>query len=778
MWVLSKFRQNISIFLLLLIFAIGFFYRIYNLGTDLPGLYNDELYFFLSAYAQLFHIGYLLVPGYNISNFILYSINGYIPSIIIFHTTPFAARFPVAIYGSMIVFPLFLVAYELFNNKSVAFISCFFWAISPSAVVTSRVGYGVEIFPLFLFLFFLYFWIRFNKNRKLRYLAFSLIVFTLSLIFSSVGTWSLIPMTGLILYTTLAKLFNKTIFRKNEKITYAGYTAAFFVSLSLIWIGLLYQTHIYLLMGIRERIYIVPQNFLLISQPFPKSIFEFFIRLGYAFAPWKTFWFSEFSSSGLYYGSPVLVPSMLLFMLPFFYVSLIYIPYFYRKNNQVKHAYYILIGLMLFGVVQPVFNITNPYYNFEPSEGIFALPSYCILSAFPFYLLLKWCLKSGILNHRLNIKFIDRPINLNLSYKKKWIPTIILVCLVIFAGINIANFSMDLYSSSNTNYEDNNYTSLNYMFYGWDHATNFLLENNLLNETIYYTPGKEGFNNLTNINNFNYWFYHQNFPLYWLYVYSGGRIKSIRPLYTGILPQVQGTSAIVLSQNSSYSNLLTANGINNTILYTVFRQNGRPAIQVIQINDMISVTDEKKLLQYNIFCQDNINKCEKFNISSLQSIGSEFTVSTKFSIPYGSLKPGEKYTIIGSETPTFALGMFPQNIYFRGVSNTTFVPIGTLYSNFGNYSVPNTWQRLYGSTPLHYNTTYLLTMTFENGIMDLYLNDTIIGSYKLNYPLYPLSPPIVYIDYNINATIGQVGIWNQTLNLGEIWFLNYNSFHP
>ena len=147
----TKSVKKITLICLLLTFFIGFAYRVYNLGTNLPGLYNDELDFLLSAYAQLYHIGSLTVPGYNLSNFVFYTINGYIPSILVFHANPFSARFPVAFYGSLMVFPIYLIASELFKNKKIALISSFFWDISPSAVITSRVGYGVEIFPVFIY---------------------------------------------------------------------------------------------------------------------------------------------------------------------------------------------------------------------------------------------------------------------------------------------------------------------------------------------------------------------------------------------------------------------------------------------------------------------------------------------------------------------------------------------------------------------------------------------------------------------------------------------------
>ena len=131
--------KSIITMVLLLIFAIAFAYRIVNLETDLPSLYNNELYILLSAYAQLYGIGYLTINGYNIIDFSFYTINGYIPSMILFYLTPLSGRLLVALYGSFIVFPIYLLTNELIRNKNIAFVSTIFWTISPSAVVTSWV---------------------------------------------------------------------------------------------------------------------------------------------------------------------------------------------------------------------------------------------------------------------------------------------------------------------------------------------------------------------------------------------------------------------------------------------------------------------------------------------------------------------------------------------------------------------------------------------------------------------------------------------------------------
>ena len=84
-----------TIFILFFIFFIGLLYRIVNLGTNLPGLYNDELYFLLSAYSQVHNIGYLTVSNQAFLGIVYNIMNLYIPSILLFHANPFSARFPI-----------------------------------------------------------------------------------------------------------------------------------------------------------------------------------------------------------------------------------------------------------------------------------------------------------------------------------------------------------------------------------------------------------------------------------------------------------------------------------------------------------------------------------------------------------------------------------------------------------------------------------------------------------------------------------------------------------
>ena len=281
---------------------------------------------------------------------------------------------------------------------------------------------------------------------------------------------------------------------------------------------------------------------------------------------------------------------------------------------------------------------------------------------------------------------------------------------------------------------------------------------------------------MTNAANFNYWFYHQNFPLYWLYTYSGGKINSIHPLYSGSLPPVPRSKEIVLSQNASYTNLLSANGFNYSVLHTVYRADGLPAIEIIQISDSLNISQKMQVDQSLIFQKSNISHYDELNVSALQNLSNEMSVMVKFSFKNGLPEPGKGYNLIQSDTPTFSLAIWPPPIFFHGDSNASFVPVGAIYTDFGNYSRPYTWQRLYGHQMISAGVNYTLTMTFDKGTMLLYLNSTIIGEFVLHYPLYPPSSLVLLdsITGNTSAYISFASVWNTTLSPSEVGFLSYN----
>jgi hypothetical protein len=223
------------------------------------------------------------------------------------------------------------------------------------------------------------------------------------------------------------------------------------------------------------------------------------------------------------------------------------------------------------------------------------------------------------------------------------------------------------------------------------------------------------------------------------------------------------------------NNLLSGNGINYTILFTVYKADNTSAIQFIQMNNVINDTERSNMIDSNLFCTTNVTGYKTHNISQLNQISQQFMASVKFSIPRGQVKDGVRYNLIGNYTPTFSLGIWSQNTFIHPASNSSFVLVGAIDTSFENYSAPNLWDRLFGYALLTNNTVYILTMTFLNRYMKLYLNSTLIEAYTLDYPLSPLNPPLIYMDYNINATIIDAGIWSIAFNAEEIGYMDYNS---
>ena len=580
----------------MVIFLISFIIRVYKLGSAYPGLYADELVGLLSAYMQYHHIvtpivsSGMIISTYNIRDFLYYSLTGYTMSIALFNATPFSARFPFALYGSLIIFPIYLIANKLFRNRYIGIISSFLWSISPSAVVTSMNGDGVEIFPLFFFLFFVYFWLEFLDRRRMMYLLPS-VAFAIPVVyFQTMMVWGLIPLISFIVFTSIPFLWLRIRERMGKgthlRGAYTGsiYAFSFLVSLIVIWASLSLGPSI--VGSSYFSTHIMSTAFLLTSEPLSRSIPEFFIRMGTILSPWKMFWFDEFTSVGLNYSSKVQVPMMMLFTLPFLYVSVFLLPALRRKYNEMLRAYCILIVTAILGILVSVFNLAVPTSDIEPSEAIFALPFLLILASFSIFYFFKimtyWYSIQRKEGHSNQTTRQYSRIHLG-RINKKYVALILVVVFFLFAEINVVSFTTDLYSNSIEYYEINA-SSMTYPFYGLYQATTFMVDHGLYDRPIYYVQGTDGSYNLTNGNNFGYWFFYFHFPLYWLYVYSDGKITDVYPLGQGSLPPSSEYRCIVLTQYSNYTAVLKRAGYSYSDIYTVYRANGEPAIAILEVN--------------------------------------------------------------------------------------------------------------------------------------------------------------------------------------------------
>lgn len=178
-----KKKENI---ILILIFLLALFLRVFNLNNLPYGFHEDEL---SNTYVGrfIFENGKDLY-GNSWPLFYFDKFGDYPPvlpmylsgiSTYIFGINEFAARFPIALFGAITVFPLYYLALYFFKNKKVGLLSSFLLAITPWHVVYSR-STAEGIIALFFFtsgLLAIFNWIEIKK-KFLLIIGFSCLVLT------------------------------------------------------------------------------------------------------------------------------------------------------------------------------------------------------------------------------------------------------------------------------------------------------------------------------------------------------------------------------------------------------------------------------------------------------------------------------------------------------------------------------------------------------------------------------------------------------------------------
>lgn len=171
--------------ILLLIITLSFLVRLYNLRTNPPALYWDEVSIGLNAEALIKtgadEYGHKLPLFFEA--FQEYKLPGYIYSVVpfvkIFGMDELSVRLPAVIYGVFTVLLMYLLVSKLINKK-VGLLSAFFMSITPWAVLFSRAGFeanaGVSV--LTAGMLFLVLWV---KQKK--FLTFGIILLFLSTLF-------------------------------------------------------------------------------------------------------------------------------------------------------------------------------------------------------------------------------------------------------------------------------------------------------------------------------------------------------------------------------------------------------------------------------------------------------------------------------------------------------------------------------------------------------------------------------------------------------------------
>ena len=188
--------------ILIAILILAIFLRFFNLSSNPPSLYWEEAALGYDAYSILktgkdFHgnswplIAFESFGDYKPSVYFYAAV----PSVAVFGLTPFAVRFPSALFGSLTVLLIYFLTLKLLKSRPTALISAFLLAISPWHLQLSRAGFEAN---LGLFLTTLGAWLFFKGLTKKTYLFLAMIAWALSL-YTYHANRVFIPLLGLAL---------------------------------------------------------------------------------------------------------------------------------------------------------------------------------------------------------------------------------------------------------------------------------------------------------------------------------------------------------------------------------------------------------------------------------------------------------------------------------------------------------------------------------------------------------------------------------------------------
>ena len=760
-------KKYLPLIFVVIIYAFGFLIRVYKLWSDPPGLYTDAMVGILKAKIQLY--GVHSIPFNNISSrtlpAILYdSINGYFLSIFMFGFGSFSARFPFALYSSLMVFPLYGFTAEIAKSKKTGMIASLLWVISPSPFVTARVGNAVYIFPLFIFLVILFLIMRLIRSKnKIGYsiLIFSLI--TVSLYISNISTWNIIPILITLISLFGYLLFSNYRFSKLYKAFAILYVAVVISSILLIIFdsSLLFTTVLKNFSSDQ-----VTPSFFLFERPFYESVPDFFVRLFTFLSPEKMFLItSPFTPIiNIHY---VLVPFMLPFLMIIFYpaVAFFIISIILKKNWK---RYLFILILFLAGFIQPILNISNSVTSLEPAEALFAVPFAIIISSIGLERFLYCTLinKKDRSNDLLEKETDNMYFGITKQHNKriKKILILIFTVLIIFGGLSTGIFIHTYFTGYSDSLEDNN-SSVYYTTYGLEQASNFIMTHNLSTDEIFFQPANGGGINFAKTSQFNYWVYNLHFPSEWFYLYTHGKVSNVNVLRPGTLPSPNVSSALVISQNVSYGQFLKVNGFDAKVLYEHERADGSMGLIIYQITPISGKSFDRYKVFTTIFPENNLT----LNNFSLQA-NSSFSATLAFSVTETILNNRDE-SIFSSKGDGFNLGIGPAcNFPWLRLSNLTNVPFGNLYTKIAsnNYNVSHTWLQFAARNPIVQGSVYYLTETYSKGIMSFYLNDTMVGQ---NYLIRSVVITGLHIQLYGGIKVISANIFNVSLNTGEIYSL-------
>ena len=208
-------KKILIIAVLSAIIFIGGFLRIYNISNAPPSLNWDEAAWGYNAYSIL-QIGkdeYGKIMPIFTRSFDEYksTLPMYlmVPSIKLFGLNAFAVRLPSVLIGMASILVVYFLAKEIFDDKRIALISSFLFAIEPWSVHLSRVYYDANEAMFFLLLGLLLFLKSLHKEKLFLWSIVSFMV--------SMYTYNSNKILAPLFLAALVILYHKKIFSFSKK---------------------------------------------------------------------------------------------------------------------------------------------------------------------------------------------------------------------------------------------------------------------------------------------------------------------------------------------------------------------------------------------------------------------------------------------------------------------------------------------------------------------------------------------------------------------------------
>jgi len=221
--------KKITPIIVILVFLVGAFLRIWQISRVPISLFGDELDVGYQAYSILktgkdYYGNFLPIHFHSLAEWrtplYLYSS---VPTVALFGISPLGVRLPAAIFGILSIFALYLLVKEITKNHRLALLASFVMAISPWHLQYSRAGFEATQL-LFLLILGLYFFFKALETKG-------------KMLWVSVGLLALTPWvySTAKLFTPLLLLFLLWVWRK--EIFSFSQKHLFYAILSLFIIG-------------------------------------------------------------------------------------------------------------------------------------------------------------------------------------------------------------------------------------------------------------------------------------------------------------------------------------------------------------------------------------------------------------------------------------------------------------------------------------------------------------------------------------------------------------